>query len=96
MGLILHAQKTYKMVYDLHTSNIISFGPYTSECIESVFFNSHLQGPSSEKYQSSSLSFILTVSCDFPWVWVDQMGPGKEKGFGLQQSLGRNVKYPEP
>lgn len=44
--------------------------------------------PVEKKSQSVSLS---TVSCDFLWAWVVWVGPGEEQGFGLQQSLGRNV-----
>ena len=33
----------------------------------------------SEKSQSASLFSILTVSCNFPWTWVDQVEPGEEQ-----------------
>lgn len=46
---------------------------------------------------SICFSFLyLTVSCDVPGAWVEQVRLGKEQEFGLEQSLGRNAITQSP
>lgn len=84
-----HAQETYQMVCDMHNSEyhlFWSLDQWMCTVSPSQFSCSGFQVR--KKSQSVPLS---TVSCDFLWAWVVWVGPGEEQGFGLQQSLGRNV-----
>ena len=46
---------------------------------------------------SICFSFLyLTVSCDVPCAWVEQVRPGEKQEFILEQSLGRNAVMLSP